>query len=196
MARIIPFKNGTRKETIFNKASHLFIEKGYAATSMRSIAGAMGVEAPSLYNHIHSKKEILQEICLRVADRFTAHIRQVEMSDEPCIRKLESIIRFHIRMMMDDFQNVYISEHEWKHLPEPYLSQFKSQRSAYRVRLTGIVEQGIESGELNPVHPSVVALCIFSAAAAIEHWHKSRKAMDAGVLEENMVKVLLKGIEK
>src|SRR5258708_3909374 len=98
MAKIIPLKNGTVKETISKKASKLFKEKGFSATSMREIAEAIGVEAPSLYNHIISKKEILQEICFQVASLFTANITNVELSDQPVLKKLELIIRFHIQM--------------------------------------------------------------------------------------------------
>jgi AcrR family transcriptional regulator len=64
MARIIPAKNGTRKEVILRKASSLFRMKGFAVTSMRDLAESVGVEAPSLYNHIGSKAELLQDICI------------------------------------------------------------------------------------------------------------------------------------
>ena len=65
MGRIIPGKYGTKKDVITKKASRLFKEKGFSATSMRDIAEAIGIEAPSLYNHISSKGEILQDICYK-----------------------------------------------------------------------------------------------------------------------------------
>src|SRR5215216_407281 len=108
MAKIIPVKNGTKKEAITQKASKLFKEKGFSATSMRDIAEAFGVEAASLYNHINSKKEILQEICFKIANLFTTHINKVEVSDLPVLEKFELIIRFHIHMMLQEYQSVYI----------------------------------------------------------------------------------------
>src|SRR4051794_15434020 len=103
MTKIIPLKNGTKKEAISKKASILFKEKGYNATSMRDIAEAFGIEAPSLYNHINSKKEILQEICFRIANLFTSHIDKVEISELPILEKLEIVIRFHIQMMLQEY---------------------------------------------------------------------------------------------
>ena len=67
MAKIIPGKNGSKKDVITQKASALFRKKGFTATSMRDIAEAIGVEAPSLYNHIESKNAILKDICFRIA---------------------------------------------------------------------------------------------------------------------------------
>ncbi|HCT23363.1 MAG TPA: TetR/AcrR family transcriptional regulator, partial [Chitinophagaceae bacterium] len=59
MARIKVDEHSSRKDIIVSKAASLFREKGYKATSMRELADAVGVEAASLYNHIHSKTEIL-----------------------------------------------------------------------------------------------------------------------------------------
>jgi len=64
MAKIRGKKNSTKKEVIIEKASKLFKEKGFGASSMRDLAIHVGVEAASLYNHIQSKSEILQAICL------------------------------------------------------------------------------------------------------------------------------------
>jgi AcrR family transcriptional regulator len=196
MAKIIPVKNETIKEIISSKASRLFKEKGFNATSMREIADVIGVEAPSLYNHITSKKEILKEICFRVANLFNKNINAVEASGQSSSKKLESVIRFHIHMMLDEYQSVYISEHEWKHLPEPYLSNFKAQRKIYRSRLANIIEEGIANKELNTVDPAVAVLSILSAVGGIEYWHRSKKNIDAKSLEENIIKLLLHGIKR
>src|SRR2546423_9145143 len=127
MAKIIPVDNETRKEMIAKKAAKLFKEKGFSATTMRDIAEAIGVEAPSLYNHISSKNEILQQICFNVANLFTTFIGKVELCHLSALEKLELIIRFHINTMLKKYESIYVSEHEWKHLPEPYLSNFKNQ---------------------------------------------------------------------
>src|ERR1700742_2306597 len=112
MAKIQSKRNSTKKEVIIEKASRLFREKGFGAVSMRDLAENVGVEAASLYNHIQSKSEILQAICFKVANDFLSHLEAVQSSQEPALKKLEMIIRFHIRMMMDQYEFVYISDHE------------------------------------------------------------------------------------
>src|ERR1700690_1626738 len=127
MSKIIAGKHGSKKDVITQKASSLFREKGFPAASMRNIAESIGVEASSLYNHIESKNEILKDICFRIAKLFTDHLKEIELSPKSNLSKIESIMRFHISMMIDEFESVHISEHEWRHLPEPFLSDFKNQ---------------------------------------------------------------------
>ncbi len=194
MAKIIPGKNGSKKDVIMQKASLLFMRKGFTATSMRDIASAIGVEAPSLYNHIESKHEILKDICFRVAGLFTAYLREVELSSQSSLSKIEYIIRFHISMMIEEYESIYISDHEWKHLPEPFLNDFKNQRQAYRTRIAVILQNGIDNREVNDIDPSVAVLTILSAINGIESWQRSRKKIDSKLLEENMVTILTRGL--
>ncbi len=194
MGKIITGKNDSKKDVITRKASALFRKKGFPATSMRDIAEAIGIEAPSLYNHIQSKNEILKDICFRIARLFTQFLREIELGSQSNLSKMESIIRFHISMMIDEFESVYISEHEWRYLPEPFLSDFKSQRRNYRLRLTAIMQKGIKAKEINPIDPNVAVLTILSSLSGIEGWQQSGKKIDAKLLEENIVNILIEGL--
>jgi AcrR family transcriptional regulator len=156
----------------------------------------VGVEAASLYNHIQSKSEILQAICFKVANEFISHLETIEMSHEPTLKKMETIIRLHIRMMIEQYEFVYISDHEWRHLPEPYLSNFLNQRRSYRKRLGDIIGEGIHKNEMKNIEPYVAVLTILSAISGIESWQRSRKSISAETLEANMVKYLIEGLKK
>ncbi len=181
---------------IIEKASKLFREKGFGAASMRDLAEHVGVEAASLYNHIQSKSEILQAICFKVANEFMSNLEAVERSHQSTLKKMEDVIRVHIRMMLDQYEYVYIADHEWRHLPEPYLSNFLNQRRNYRKRLGDLVEDGIAKGELKPIEPYTAVLVILSAISGIDSWQRSRKSTSAEALEANMVKFLIEGLKK
>jgi AcrR family transcriptional regulator len=196
MARIRTAKDVSRKEVILKAAALLFREKGYKAASMRDLAERVGVEAASLYNHIRSKSELLHDICFDVANIFWEHINQVEASDKKPIEKLEILLRFHIRQMIENFQEVYVSDREWRYLANPYLSNFQSQRRNYRKRFAVIIEQGIESGDINRIDSSTAVLIVLHAVSGIESWHRSTHKISGEELEENMITILIDGLKK
>ncbi|MBS1732363.1 MAG: TetR family transcriptional regulator [Bacteroidetes bacterium] len=196
MAKIKVAKNGTKRDAITQKGAGLFRKKGFAASSMRELADSVGVEASSLYNHIGSKSEILRSICFTVANRFTSQLNEVEQVSQDAVGKLENLIRFHIQMMLENFDEVYVANHEWKQLEEPYLSNFLSQRKAYENRLADIIRDGISKGSIKDINPHVVVLIILSAVRGLEFWQRNKKNISESELVEQMVSHLLNGITK
>ena len=58
----LPTKGSKTKEKILKVSLKLFSTKGYKATTVRDIAGAMGVKQSALYNHFKNKDEILETL--------------------------------------------------------------------------------------------------------------------------------------
>jgi AcrR family transcriptional regulator len=188
-------KNSPRKEVILEKAAQLFRKNGFNATSMRDLAENVGVEAASLYNHINSKAELLQEICFRIANKFTDHMDELIASDQTAIEKIEAILRFHIRQMIHNYEEVYVSDREWKHLTDPYLSNFKNQRRTHRQRIASIIEEGIRKGEIKKIDAPTAVLILLHAVSGIESWHRSRQKISGELLEQNMIMILIEGLK-
>lgn len=194
MARIKTEKNLSRKDVIVTKAASLFREKGFKAASMRDLAEAVGVEAASLYNHIKSKTELLHELCFSVANRFMHNIDEIETEKISSIQKIEKLLRFHINEMIYHYEEVYVSDREWKHLSDPYLSNFQNQRRIYRKRFAAIIETGIKNKEIKKIDAPTAVLIILHAISGIESWHRSTQKINAEELEENMVTILVGGL--
>ncbi len=194
MAKIIPTLNSTRKEKITYAAAALFRQNGYRATSMREIAEALGVEAPSLYNHISSKQEMLEAICFRVGDSFLSNFDRIEKDGSSFIKKVETIIRFHIRIMIEDYDMMYVAEHDWRYLPEPHHEEFGRMRKRYRAKFSGLLAEGMKGKKIIPLDPNVAVLTVLSAVNGVDSWHRSGKKIDAASLEENIVALLLRGL--
>jgi AcrR family transcriptional regulator len=194
MARIQIDKNSSRKDVIVSKAAALFREKGFKAASMRDLAESVGVEAASLYNHIKSKTELLHELCFGVANRFMHKIDEVESEKVFALQKVEHLIRFHIDEMIHHYEEVYVSDREWKHLSDPYLSNFQNQRRMYRKRFAAIIETGIKQKEIKPIDAPTAVLILLHAIGGIESWHRSTQKISAEALTENMVSMLVGGL--
>jgi len=196
MGRIKTDNNHTRKEVIITSAAALFKEKGFKAASMRELADVVGVEAASLYNHIHSKSELLHIICFEVANRYMQTMDEIEAEPTNSIQKIEKLLRFLITGMVLHYDEVYVSDREWKHLSEPYLSNFQSQRRTFRKRFAAIIEQGIAKKEIKKIDAPTAVLILLHAVSGIESWHRSKVKINGKELEENMITILVGGLKK
>lgn len=196
MARIKTDHDTSRREVIIASAAALFTEKGFKAASMRELAEKVGVEAASLYNHIKGKPELLHTICVRVANHFWEHIHALEAGDGKALEKVEKLFRFHIREMIHNYEEVHVSDREWRHLTEPYLSNFQNQRREYRKKIASLIQQGIDHSEIKAIDAPTAVLLLLQAVNGIDSWHRSRKRIAAEALEENMVAIIISGLRK
>ncbi|HSC53974.1 MAG TPA: TetR/AcrR family transcriptional regulator [Phnomibacter sp.] len=196
MARLKTSGIQSRKEQILDQAAALFKTKGFNATTMRHLAEHLQMEAASLYNHISSKEELLRDICFFVADQFNEHLAQIEADPFPPAQKIENLLRFHIHMLITRHNEVYVSNRDWKHLKEPHLSNFLQTRRQYENRLAAIVQQGIELGQFRRVHPHVATLAMLSTVRSIEYWQRSKRQISSRQVAEDLITLILKGMEQ
>lgn len=196
MARIKTEKDESRREVIIKAAASLFHERGYKAASMRDLAEKVGVEAASLYNHIRSKSELLHDICFNTANIYWDHFNIIDASEMLPVEKIETLLRFHIKQIINNFEDVYVADREWRYLAEPYLTNYQSQRRNYRKRFASIIEEGISSGKINEIDSSTAVLIMLHAVSGIESWHRSKHRISGEVLEENMLTILIHGLKK
>lgn len=63
------------KRLVCERALDIFAEKGYAATTMRDIAGAVAMKDASLYNHFPSKRALFDATVSWQLDRLTHLLR-------------------------------------------------------------------------------------------------------------------------
>ena len=188
-----PRKSGKR-ELILAEAAKLFKDRGYTGTSMRDLAGQVGMEAASMYNHIKSKDELLDTICFRISDTYISQLQAIEQQGIPFSEKLSSLVRLHIRLMVEDGAAVSVANHDWKYLPEPRLTEFKQARKNYEKGFAALIAAGIAAGEFRPVNVSVALFTVLSAVRWVELWYRPGRGLSAEELESNILTVLLGGL--
>jgi hypothetical protein len=125
-----------------------------------------------------------------------SHIEEVDKSEKKVIEKVEGLLRFHIREMVYHHENVYVSDREWKHLTEPYLTEYQEMRRTYRKRFASIIEEGILRKEIKMMDAPTAVLIILHAVSGIESWHRSKRKISADLLEDNMVMILVDGLKE
>lgn len=186
----------SRKAQIEEKATALFREKGYAATSMRDLAQVLGIEAASLYSHIKSKEEILQKICFRMADEFFGAWQEVEKGTATNADKIKKAARVHVRVITNDTDASAVFFNEWRHLSEPSLSEFLTLRDDYEGRFISIIEEGIAQGEFQQVDSKFMMLAILSSLNWTHNWYKPKGNLSPNEVADKLSNLILNGLKK
>ncbi|SDL09936.1 DNA-binding transcriptional regulator, AcrR family [Catalinimonas alkaloidigena] len=185
-----------RRQHILDEAARLFKEKGFGGTSMRDLAEQVGMEAASMYNHIRSKDEILEQICFQVADQYIAHLTEIEQQPGTYVEKIRALLRLHVRLVIEQGDAVAVANHDWKYLTGEKRATFLEARRLYERRLAALIEEGMAQGELQPLHVSVALFTLLSAVRWVELWYRPERDISPEALEDDIVTLLMKGLEK
>lgn len=189
-------KKPNKRQIILEEAAKLFKLKGFGGTSMRDLAGEVGMEAASMYNHIKSKDEILEHLCFHVSNTYIAQLAEVERMPGTNGEKLKALLRRHINLMLEDGAAVSVANNDWKYLTDSKLQQFKDARKQYEKGFAALIESGIAAGEFQPVNASVALFTILSAVRWVELWYRPGRGVTAQELEEDIMTILLNGLAK
>jgi len=184
----------TRKEEIHIAAARLFGEKGFAASSVRDIANAVGLGAASLYNHMDSKDELLTSICFRCANSFLEGMAKIETECTDPVEKIKELIRLQIRIALYDESSLTVFNDEWRHLQKPYLSSFLDLRRTYETAYLRIINEGIEQGKLQHNDAYIIYQTILSSLRWLHVPHGKKLKLPEDKMIEQISSILIKGI--
>lgn len=142
----------TARDEILDAAAELFTTQGYASTSTRSIADAVGIRQSSLYHHFKTKDDILEDLLEGTVSGGLAFARDVA-ADTPGREVPGS--RLHAVALYDGTQ---LCNARWNlgvlyHLPEArsgrfarFLSDRQELRSLYAQLGAGLASPAAAAG--------------------------------------------------
>lgn len=160
------------KQRILDKALELFSAQGYDAVSMGQIAAAVGIKAPSLYNHFPGKQAIFDALVASTAAQYEADTDKLDIHAQNAARDIpafteitedalfekvrqifeyslhnETISRFRRMMTIEQFRS-------------PELAALYSARYVERVVRyhAGIFRALIAAGEIAAEEPEALAM--------------------------------------
>lgn len=165
-------KQEDTKQRILDKALELFSARGYDSVSVGEIAEAVGIRAPSLYNHFPSKQAIFDAIAESTAAQYEAdtgrldiHVQSAsrdipvfaEITEDVLYEKVrqifayslhnEQISRFRRMMTIEQFRS--------PELAALYSGRYVDRVLAYHA---GIFRALMASGEIAAEDPDTLAM--------------------------------------
>ena len=185
-----------RREQIHDVASRLFSERGYHATSMRDLAGELGMQGGSLYAHISGKEELLVEIVRGASQQFDDALFSLRDLDLPADQKLREAMFRHIQVVADNMDSATVFFHEWKHLSaEPY-ARVVAWRDTIDTFYRELVAQGVREGTLRPdLDVRAAATLILSSVNWTYTWYRPGGPLSPRDVAEQFADMLLSGLQ-
>jgi len=186
----------SRRKQIEECAAKLFRKRGFNATSMRDIAAELNIEAPSLYNHISGKQDILKSILLELATEFTSGMDRISISSLQARKKLEHVIKLHVDLTLSHTNGMALITSDWIHLEEPAFSQFVKMRDDYEIQLREILKESLAEESIQNVNIDLALFSILSTLRWLYSWYLKHTEVNKVELEHQMIRNLLNGIFK
>ncbi|THF87735.1 TetR/AcrR family transcriptional regulator [Deinococcus sp. KSM4-11] len=185
----------SRREQILDSASVLFSERGYHATSMRDLAGELGMQGGSLYAHISGKEELLVEIVNRASRQFDEALFPLRDVTLPPEEKLREAMRRHVQVVADNMESATVFFHEWKHLSPAAYGRVTGWRDSIDAFYRELIAQGVQAGAFRPdLDPKMTAYLVLSAVNWAYTWYRPDGRMSPREVADTFADMLLRGL--
>jgi AcrR family transcriptional regulator len=177
-------------EQILDAAAHLFVERGYSATSTRAIADEVGIRQASLYYHFPRKEQILELLLMRTVEPSMIVANYLETSESPAAVRLTALVTFDSRQLFTAPHNVgslYL-------LPEvrngPF-EPFRIERSSLRGLYARLISESVDGSAPRPSIDYLVDV-VFGMVESVITIRADRSTDDATVLTTTIAESCLR----
>ena len=168
-------RSTTRRELVetemFEQASRLFAERGFAGTNLGDIAEAMGITRPALYYYVKSKDELLAQLVAQITEGPSAEIEALaaDSDSDPAdrLRRIAHLIAHQRASRPSRFQLLLRSEAD---LPTEVAEAHRAAQRSTLHHLIDVIEEGVVKGQFRPVDTRTAALAVAGMCNWVAWW--------------------------
>jgi AcrR family transcriptional regulator len=162
----------TRAEAIRDAALTLFAERGFRATTMKDVASAVGVRAPSLYNHVRSKDELLTEIMVTTMDELIHGFHRAVATTCDPVEQLRRATEAHVRYHTRHRREAFVGNREIPSLKPGARRMIVNRRREYSMLFRDLIDRGSKEGVFLLSSPRLVAYAILDMGIGLAAWFR------------------------
>ena len=186
----------TRQKTIIDAARQEFVERGYAAVSIRDIAQRAGMSMSALYHYYPGKQDLLLAILDDGVDAFFAACAQAlaDASDDPA-EQLEAVVEATVRFRVQHPAKSSITLTEERSLEPENLKRYRERTARCTSQFQEIIEAGVHAGLFHTPYPDDARRGIIAMCNAIAQWYRPEGTLTQDELVEHYVSLALTLVE-
>jgi AcrR family transcriptional regulator len=182
------------RQEILKAAAHIFREKGFHATSMRDIAGAVNLQKASLYHHIESKQEILLALLDQALDMLIEDLEKIVESDQSPPLKLEAAIHNYVEKLAANADLAGVLLLEYRSLASEFKRRHVSRRDRFEALWRRILEEGMANGDFRRMDPAVTGFALLGVQNWLITWYRPDGAQSPGEIADHFHSLFLQGL--
>ena len=160
-----------RHAEIFAAALELFATIGYRATTMAQIGDRIGIRGPSLYKHVASKHEILDEIMTGMMRELLRRQQSALALGGSVRERLERITAVHVQYHAEHRYEAFVGHREIDSLEEPARSRVLDLRREYETAFRELVQEGREARVFRTSSDRWSSYAILDMGIGVSAWY-------------------------
>lgn len=172
MARKQGSHSDITRPRIQKAALRLIARDGFAAVSMRQIAGEVDMRAGALYNYFPDKQTLLFDLLHSHMEELLAAVAEAGLESGDPLARLDAFTRFHIRWHLPRYDAVFISYMELRNLSSENFARIEVLRRAYEDQLEVILKDGMEDGTFAVREPRLTTMALIALLTGVTNWYK------------------------
>jgi len=184
------------REEVFKTSVEILAEEGLSALTLDRIAKDVGVSRPTLYNYFPDRAGVLIYIEDRVFADLIVQLEAIAATDLPARQRLKTIATTVIDSLANERALLLALFHQ--ELNEQSILEAKAARHEDAIStLSGIIEDGIQTGEFRPLPVHLAADIILSVVSgAIDKLVYAGTAESVNMDIPQMIDILFEGFNK
>jgi AcrR family transcriptional regulator len=188
----------TRINQIYRAAARLFVDKGYAATSMNEIAEAVGITKAGLYYFVKSKDDLALNLITWAYDVYDRDVFIPAQGISDPLERLRFIVRAHLYNVGDHRgaadNSVTVLLDDPAALTPVHRRSITRRKAVYYGFLRDTLAALRDRGQLIDVDPTVAAFSLLGMILWLARWRRSGGRLSLDEIVSQMTEVALRGV--
>ena len=181
-------------QRLFDTAAALFFEKGFAATTTREIAAAVGIQQASLYYHVSGKEDLLHQICVSALEQLLAEAQCAVLESANPLERIRILARTHVRAILKHQIRYVTMLNEMRALSEPHRAEVVALRRKYANMVRSLIEEAQAAGSIRSDIPSrYLYLALLNVLNWAVLWYRKGQTLSEEELARMFTSIYLAG---
>ena len=177
---------------LLQMAAHLFRSKGFERTTVRDLAGAVGIQSGSIFHHFKSKDEILKAVMEETILYNTALMRAALAEAHGTRERLLALIRCELQSIMGGTgEAMAVLVYEWRSLSDEGQAQVLALRDTYEQIWLQVLGEAREAGYFQG-DPFIQRRFLTGALSWTTTWFRPQGPMSLDQLAEEALSLVCK----